>query len=109
MMSRGVGNSGYGLTDNGIVIADSGASSIRVRANLNNNDTLADPDEDVRYIYQAANKAIVRFDRYPAPTGQTTVVANSIDKLILTYWDATGTQITNSQTLPSSDSVNWLS
>src|SRR5712691_11495605 len=36
IMSREIGNSGYGLTDNGIVTADSSANSIRVRANLNN-------------------------------------------------------------------------
>src|SRR6266850_3107954 len=34
IMTREIGNSGYGLNDNGIVTADSGVSSIRVRANL---------------------------------------------------------------------------
>ncbi|HUE83648.1 MAG TPA: prepilin-type N-terminal cleavage/methylation domain-containing protein [Pyrinomonadaceae bacterium] len=95
IMSREIGNSGYGLTDNGIVIADSGTNSIRVRANINNNNTLADPDEDVRYIYQAANNAIVRFDSFPAPTGSTVVLARRIDSLTLTYWDVNGVQITD--------------
>src|SRR5258705_13338349 len=35
LITREVANSGYGLTDNGIVGADSGLTSIRVRANLN--------------------------------------------------------------------------
>jgi len=95
IMSREIGNSGYGLTDNGIVLADTGTASIRVRANINNNNTLADPDEDVRYIYQAANNAIVRFDSFPAPTGSTVVLARRIDSLTLTYWDVNGGQITD--------------
>ncbi len=95
LMSREIGNSGYGLTDNGIVLADSSSTSIRVRANINNNNTLADADEDVRYIYQGANQAIVRFDNFPSPTGSTVVLANRIDNLTLTYWDVNGAQITN--------------
>jgi len=95
IMSREIGNGGYGLTDNGIVIADSAANSIRVRANLDNDNTLADANEDVRFIYQAANRAIVRFDSFPSPTGDTVVLANNIDNLTLTYWDAAGTQIGN--------------
>lgn len=95
MMSREIANSGYGLTDNGIVLADSSSNSIRVRANINNNSTLADADEDVRYIYQATNQAIVRFDNFPAPSGSTVVLANRIDNLTFTYWDIDGVQITN--------------
>jgi len=95
MMTREIGNSGYGLTDNGIVAADTGTSSIRVRANVNNNSTLDDPDEDIRYVYQAANKSVVRFDSFPSPNGNTVVLADRIDSLTLTYWDADGVQITN--------------
>ena len=35
LMTREISNSGYALLDNGLVAADSGPSSIRVRANLN--------------------------------------------------------------------------
>src|SRR6266576_458675 len=35
LMTREIANSGFALTDNGIVGADSSATSIRVRANLN--------------------------------------------------------------------------
>src|SRR5262245_9302577 len=35
LMTREIANSGYGLTDNGIVSSDSGLTSIRVRANIN--------------------------------------------------------------------------
>jgi len=95
IMTREIGNAGYGLTDNGIVLADSGPDSIRVRANLNNNDTIADPDEDVRYIFQSANGAIVRFDNFPAPNGTSAVLAYRIDNLTLTYWDVAGLPINN--------------
>lgn len=95
MMSREIGNAGYGLTDNGIVAADSGANSIRVRSNLDNDNTLADSNEDVRYVYQAANRAIVRFDSFPGPSGDSVVLANSVDSLTLAYWDSAGAQIAN--------------
>ncbi len=96
VISRDVGNSGYGLTDNGIVAGDSSSTSIRVRANTTTNSTLTDQDEDVRYVYQSAKKAIVRYDSYPAASGgTTTVLASGIDSLDIKYWDATNTQITS--------------
>jgi type II secretory pathway pseudopilin PulG len=95
MMSREIANSGYGLFDNGMVDADSGQASIRVRANLNNDMDLSGPDEDVRYIYQPENKAIVRFDPNIGPAGSTAVLATNINSLALTYWDANGVQIPN--------------
>src|SRR6185436_16043841 len=55
LITREVANSGYGLTDNGIVSADSGLTSIRVRANLNasqkesTSGTATDKDEDVKF------------------------------------------------------------
>src|SRR6266540_222816 len=52
IMSREIGNTGYGLTDNGIVVADSTTDSIRTRANLDNDATLDEADEDVRFIFQ---------------------------------------------------------
>lgn len=90
IMSREVGNSGYGLTDNGIVVADSSNGSIRIRANLNNDTLLDQADEDVRFIFQSANKAIVRFDNAPVPNGSSVVLASNITGLTLTYLDATG-------------------
>ena len=88
IMSREIANSGFGLSDNGIVTSDATDSKIRIRANVNNtNLTISDQDEDVTYIYQAAPVAsIVRFD---AATGQTTVLANNISTFKLIYQDAT--------------------
>ena len=90
IMSREIGNSGYGLTDNGIVLADSTAASIRVRANLNNDAGLDGIDEDVRFIFQAANNVIVRFDNSPSSNGNSVVLASNITSLTFTYLDADG-------------------
>src|SRR5438552_18446310 len=54
-MSREIANSGFGLTNNGIVATESGLNSTRVRANLNALDrettssSVVDSDEDVLY------------------------------------------------------------
>lgn len=96
ILSREIGNSGYGLADNGIITADSGVNSIRVRANLDNDTTLAEPDEDVRYVYQGPpNNVIVRFDNYVAAPGNLVVLANNITNLTFKYYDAGGLETTN--------------
>lgn len=95
MMAREIGNSGYGLIDNGIVVNDSGQTSIRIRANIDSatereNDATRplatdDPDEDVAYVYQANNLAIVRFDRN---TNTNTVLARPVNAFRIRYLDA---------------------
>ncbi len=92
IMSREIGNSGYGLTDNGIIAADSSASSIRVRANLNNDTDVDDIDEDVRFVYQSANKEIVRYDDSTAAS-QRSVLGTNITSLSITYLNTTGTAV----------------
>jgi type II secretory pathway pseudopilin PulG len=93
IMSREIANSGFGLTDNGIVPTDATATKIRIRANINNtNATISDQDEDVTYIYQLPPVAsIVRFD---AATGTRNVLANNIRGFTLTYEDAAGAATT---------------
>lgn len=92
IMSREIANSGFGLTDNGIVAADSAVSTIRVRANLNGDAAVDDPDEDVTYVYQATPLAIVRYDRN---AGTATSLASAIDSLTITYFDNAGAVIAN--------------
>ena len=92
IMSREIANSGFGLTDNGLVAADAGVSAIRIRANLNSDAAADDPDEDVTYVYQAAPLAIVRYDRN---TGAATSLASAIDSLTITYFDSAGAVIAN--------------
>jgi prepilin-type N-terminal cleavage/methylation domain-containing protein len=92
IMTREIANSGFGLSDNGIVAADSDLSSIRVRANLNafegqaTSPLVNDRNEDVKYSLWAANGAsyIVRLDI--GTQNQTTVLANRIDSLRIRYY-----------------------
>jgi hypothetical protein len=96
MMSREIGNSGYGLIDNGIVASDSGQTWIRIRANIDSavesaSDPLMpplatdDPDEDVTYVYQPESEAIVRYDRN---TNMSTVLARPVNVFRIRYLDA---------------------
>jgi prepilin-type N-terminal cleavage/methylation domain-containing protein len=103
IMSREIANAGFGLTDNGVVPADSNATSIRIRANLNaylgqtTSSTVTDRDEDVKYIMYiddaAERRYLVRYDvNLTAPLNQT-VLANRIDFLNINYFDAAGNQL----------------
>ena len=92
IMSREIGNSGYGLTDNGIISADSSATSIRVRANLNNDSDVDDIDEDVRFVYQSGNTEIVRYDDSTS-VSQRSVLATKITSLTIRYLDTAGTAV----------------
>jgi type II secretory pathway pseudopilin PulG len=86
VISREVANSGYGLSSNGIVAADSSDKRIRVRANLTNDDSSTDSvGEDVTYFYDATNKSIVRFDPNDSPN--TSVVVNRISDIDFVYFD----------------------
>jgi prepilin-type N-terminal cleavage/methylation domain-containing protein len=95
IMSREIANSGFGLTNNGIVMSDATATRIRIRSNINNtNATISDQDEDVTFVYQQAPvSSIIRYD---AVTGATTVLANNISTFTLTYEDAAGLPTTPS-------------
>jgi prepilin-type N-terminal cleavage/methylation domain-containing protein len=103
VISREIGNSGYGLETNGIVTADSNSSKIRVRANIDNSDSLTiSPEEDVTYYYDATTESIVRFDPNDTPT--TSVVVNRISSVTFQYFDYAGASSTaTEQTSPTSN------
>lgn len=109
MMSREIGNSGYGLNGNGIAAGDSGTASIRVRADLNNNLILAvadlEADEDVRYVFQSNNRTIVRYSPLPAANPTTTVMAYDVTFMQLSYFDANGVAITDSSQYSNAERV----
>jgi len=106
IMSREIAQSGFNLTDNGIVAADSvtdgaGNNTIRIRANLNKFNTSAsttarngigvdgeDAGEDIKYfIYAAPNTILLaRYDRYATAGGSSTVLANRLDSLHIHYF-----------------------
>ena len=97
IMSREIANSGFNLTNNGIVAAESGLNEIRVRANLNRYDydasvtdasrnNVQDSGEDITYFLNAADNTmyLARHDRFG--TGST-VLANRIDSMKIHYFD----------------------
>lgn len=92
IITREISNSGYGLTDNGIISVDSGLTSIRVRANLNASDAeltsseTRDKNEDVKYMLYAESESnyIVRLDVNSA--AQEMVLANRVDALNIRYY-----------------------
>jgi len=91
-MTREIANSGFGLINNGIVAADSGVSTIRLRANLNafegeiSSSNLSDSNEDVRYrLVQTASDSYI--ERLDVNTGaRTTVLANRVDSFRVRYF-----------------------
>ena len=94
LMTREIANSGYGLTDNGIVAADTGLTSIRVRANLNaasgetTSNSTSDRDEDIKYLLWSdpdnVNSFIVRLD--VNSSAQEMILANRVDSMKLRYY-----------------------
>lgn len=94
IMSREIANTGFGLSNNGIVAADSTDNAIRVRANLNafegqtSSNSTSDRNEDVKYsLYSTGNESyIVRLDI--GTQNQTTVLANRVDALRIRYYPA---------------------
>ena len=98
IMSREIANSGFNLSNNGLVVADSTRTKLRIRANLNrfmvDDPTLTDtqittaqdPLEDITYFLNEADntKYLARTDLYG--TGST-VLANRIDSMKFYYFD----------------------
>ena len=126
VMSREISNSGFGMYEdansripyNGIVLSDSNANRIRIRANLDNagglpgapaGSTLVinSPGEDVSYFFDSATSSIVRYD----PNGKgtdipvTSVVVNGISNVTFSYYDYAGTssEATGPSSTPTKD------
>lgn len=102
VMSREISNSGYGLTNNGMVPSDSHQQRLHFRSNVVNTDSSTNSaGEDVTYFYDANTQSIVRFDANDAP--QTSIVVNRISNITLTYFDYNGSSSTPVQrTSPTS-------
>ena len=97
LMSREIANTGFNMTNNGIVAADSGLNAIRIRANLNKfeyddpdvdddaRNNVQDENEDITYfINEAENtKYLARHDRFG---NGSTVLANRIDSMNIHYF-----------------------
>lgn len=114
IMSREIANSGFNLTNNGIVAADSGLNRIRVRSNLNRYDVdnpdvslasrndVIDSNEDITYFINEADntKYLARHDKFG--TGST-VLANRVDSMNIHYF---GQQVTYTAPQGGADITN---
>ena len=108
ILSREIADSGFNLNNNGIVAADSGLHTLRIRSNLNKYDLTAsdaarngiqvlgeDANEDISYFTNLADKTkyLVRHDEYGSGS---TVLANRIDEMSFHYFDQKVTYTCNS-------------
>ena len=93
IMSREIGNSGYGLTHNGLVVNsaspgtdDCGENQIHFRSNIDNTNLSTDDEgEDVTYYFDSASQSVIRYD--PAATQQTSGVINSVSDVDFHYYN----------------------
>jgi len=119
ILSREVANAGFGIYEdpvnkvpsNGIVLADSNSNQIRIRSNITNDLTYADPSagatsdpgEDITYYLESTTGSIVRYDPNaisPEPT--TSVVVNRISSVTFDYINYTyGNSATTTTTTPT--------
>ena len=99
IMSREIGNAGFGLTDNGIVISDSDANRMHFRANIentgSNGTSTAQPGEDVAFYYDSVSQSVVRFDRVSGTSG----IINRVSHVDFAYYDYTVDPVTGAVTV----------
>jgi type II secretory pathway pseudopilin PulG len=92
IMSREIGNAGFGLSDNGVV-TDSTLTVLHVRSNFTNtNATTTDPGEDVVFYLDGTggDQSVVRRDNN---TNETSGIINRISRVEFAYQNyvSTGT------------------
>lgn len=93
IMTREIGNSGYGLMNNGLVVNPASYSTdncsenqIHFRSNIDNSDLLTDGlGEDITYYFDSASQSVVRYD--PAASPQTSGVINSVSDVDFHYYN----------------------
>jgi type II secretory pathway pseudopilin PulG len=93
VISREISNAGYGLTDNGVVFADSNQQRFHFLANTTNtNNVLTDPGENVTYYFDPSSLSILRYDANGGGAGvpQTSIIINRISNVNFLYFDYTG-------------------
>ena len=102
IMSREIGNSGFGLVNNGIVLADSNGKKLRIRANTNNQNGATDgPGEDVQFFYDSASLSVVRYDKNVPTTSGVVNRVSDVD-FVYTDYDSFGNETTG-LTVPSAN------
>lgn len=107
VMSREIANAGFGLSSdefdtvhfNGIILADSSSTKLRVRSNYINTSengghatTTEDVGEDITYYFDSTAQSIVRHD--PAQNPSTTYLVNRISSVTFSYYNYSGSSST---------------
>jgi len=105
VLTREIGNSGFGLTTNGIVLADSTNKKLRFRSNVYNDDgQAASSGEDVMFYFDTTSGSVVRFDRNAnGGAGLTAGVVNRISDVEFGYYDFVGNIRTGPNPAPTAD------
>lgn len=115
IMSREIGNSGYGLNDHGIVIADSNADQLHFRSNIVNTGTdgatTDQAGEDITFYCETCNGSttgsVVRSDRYVSG-GTPSGIINRVSDVDFAYFDADPTTCAVSTTALTAPTVNTV-
>lgn len=106
IMSREIGNSGYGLNNNGIVLTDSTNKRLRFRNNTTNtggNNTTSDPGEDVTFYFDSASQSVVRYDANVGVSGTTSGIINRVSDVEFLYHNYATDGTFTSTTTPTAD------
>jgi Tfp pilus assembly protein PilW len=93
IMSREIGNSGYGLNTNGLVLADCDGKHLHFRANTTNAGGSAATDsagEDVMFYYDSVSQSVVRYDKVAGTSG----VINRVSNVDFIYYNYTFNTVT---------------
>jgi len=93
VISRELSNSGFGLTNNGIVSADSNTQKLHFVANIvNTNNVLTDRGENITYFFDSTTKSILRYDANANGNNspQTSVIINRISSVDFRYFNYSG-------------------
>jgi prepilin-type N-terminal cleavage/methylation domain-containing protein len=96
ILSREIGNSGYGLTTNGLVTADCTGKRLHFRTNVSNHDgTTSGPGEDVTFYYDADSQSVVRYDVASGTSG----VINRVSDVDFIYYNYVVNLLTGAVTI----------
>ena len=86
IMSREIGNSGYGLINNGLVLSDCTEKRVHFRSNIvntGNSMSTDSPGEDVTFYYDSVSQSVVRYDAI----GGTSGVINRVSDVDFIYYN----------------------
>jgi len=98
IMTREIGNSGYGLTTNGLVLADCRGKILHFRTNTSNHDgSTNSTGEDVTFYYDPDTQSVVRYDVASGTSG----IINRVSDVDFTYWNYVVNPLTGAVTVSS--------